>query len=73
MRFRKFLKPYKTRGSSFREHTPTQGVTHVCDVIRIHFKISIHTPTQGVTWYRDELPETKHISIHTPRVVSETH
>ena len=21
MRFRKFLKPYKTRGSSFREHT----------------------------------------------------
>ena len=23
MRFRKFLKPYKTRGSSFREHTET--------------------------------------------------
>ena len=30
MRFRKFLKPYKTRGSSFREHTTTlQGVSHV--------------------------------------------
>ena len=25
MRFRKFLKPYKTRGSSFREHT---GIKH---------------------------------------------
>ena len=28
MRFRKFLKPYKTRGSSFREHTITlKGAT----------------------------------------------
>ena len=25
MRFRKFLKPYKTRGSSFREHTVDAG------------------------------------------------
>ena len=25
MRFRKFLKPYKTRGSSFREHTLKLG------------------------------------------------
>ena len=25
MRFRKFLKPYKTRGSSFREHTKQNG------------------------------------------------
>ncbi len=25
MRFRKFLKPYKTRGSSFREHTIREG------------------------------------------------
>ena len=25
MRFRKFLKPYKTRGSSFREHTIMLG------------------------------------------------
>ena len=25
MRFRKFLKPYKTRGSSFREHTEKEG------------------------------------------------
>ena len=25
MRFRKFLKPYKTRGSSFREHTRLMG------------------------------------------------
>ena len=25
MRFRKFLKPYKTRGSSFREHTDKYG------------------------------------------------
>ncbi len=25
MRFRKFLKPYKTRGSSFREHTKKKG------------------------------------------------
>ena len=25
MRFRKFLKPYKTRGSSFREHTYWKG------------------------------------------------
>ena len=25
MRFRKFLKPYKTRGSSFREHTVILG------------------------------------------------
>ncbi len=25
MRFRKFLKPYKTRGSSFREHTQKIG------------------------------------------------
>ncbi len=25
MRFRKFLKPYKTRGSSFREHTRNLG------------------------------------------------
>ena len=25
MRFRKFLKPYKTRGSSFREHTFCAG------------------------------------------------
>ena len=25
MRFRKFLKPYKTRGSSFREHTMIAG------------------------------------------------
>ena len=25
MRFRKFLKPYKTRGSSFREHTFSRG------------------------------------------------
>ena len=25
MRFRKFLKPYKTRGSSFREHTEKKG------------------------------------------------
>jgi hypothetical protein len=25
MRFRKFLKPYKTRGSSFREHTEQVG------------------------------------------------
>lgn len=25
MRFRKFLKPYKTRGSSFREHTISEG------------------------------------------------
>ncbi len=25
MRFRKFLKPYKTRGSSFREHTVEIG------------------------------------------------
>ena len=25
MRFRKFLKPYKTRGSSFREHTLSKG------------------------------------------------
>ena len=25
MRFRKFLKPYKTRGSSFREHTIIKG------------------------------------------------
>ncbi len=29
MRFRKFLKPYKTRGSSFREHTLTkEGGAH---------------------------------------------
>ena len=26
MRFRKFLKPYKTRGSSFREHTASYEV-----------------------------------------------
>ena len=25
MRFRKFLKPYKTRDSSFREHTSCEG------------------------------------------------
>ena len=29
MRFRKFLKPYKTRGSSFREHTTNKGGVHM--------------------------------------------
>ena len=34
MRFRKFLKPYKTRGSSFREHTK-KCIGDVCVVAEL--------------------------------------
>ena len=34
MRFRKFLKPYKTRGSSFREHTMIQEGDQMCEELK---------------------------------------
>lgn len=40
MRFRKFLKPYKTRGSSFREHTSIFGGFYAKkDVSRVYSKL----------------------------------
>ena len=49
MRFRKFLKPYKTRGSSFREHTKIKGG---CGAQALHpFWRGIDLPAEALHGY----------------------
>ncbi len=42
MRFRKFLKPYKTRDSSFREYTSIQRGDRVDNRGRVYKDIYLH-------------------------------